>query len=323
MRWLSDTVVSRLQSKMQLPDLSSTRYLAVKFVARGGMGTVWLAEDNVLKRKVALKILAPENSSADLASRLLREAVVLAQLEHPGVVPVHDAGTLSDGRTFYSMKYVEGHTLDQYVAATTLRERLQLLQRIAEPLAFAHSRGIIHRDLKPGNIMVGAFGEVLILDWGLAKITGGTRREAKAETDGSNPEAPSTWHGSILGTPGYMAPEQVRGELEAIDERTDVFALGALLEFMLGGAIAQNSAGSRALVAICRKAMAAEKAARYGSVSEMASDVGKYLDGLPVSAYRETVVERAVRLAKRHHAAIVLVLVYLLMRLLFILFSRR
>ena len=328
MRWLSDTVVSRLQSAMQLSDLDSTRYRAVKFVARGGMGTVWLAEDTVLRRNVALKILAPENSSADLASRLLREAVVLAHLEHPGVVPVHDAGTLSDGRTFYCMKYVEGHTLDQYVAATTLRERLQLLQRIAEPLAFAHSRGIIHRDLKPGNIMIGAFGEVLILDWGLAKITSGAHGMSKAgltkaETAGSNPEAPSTGHGSILGTPGYMAPEQARGEREAIDERTDVFALGVLLQFMLGGTTAQNSAGSRALAAICRKAMAGEKAARYGSVSEMASDVGKYLDGLPVSAYRETVVERAVRLAKRHQAAIVLVLVYLLMRLLFILFSRR
>lgn len=326
MRWLSDKVVNRLQSEMHLPDLSGTRYRAVNFVARGGMGTVWLAEDTVLERKVALKILAPENSSADLASRLLREAVVLAQLEHPGIVPVHDAGTLRDGRTFYSMKYVEGHTLDQYVTPITLRERLQLLQRIAEPLAFAHSRGIIHRDLKPGNIMIGAFGEVLILDWGLAKITGNMRDVAKVnltEAAGSKPEPPSTGHGSILGTPGYMAPEQIRGELESIDERTDVFALGAVLEFMLGGATAESSAESRALAAICHKAMAGDKGARYGSVSKMASDVGRYLAGLPVSAYRETLLERAIRLAKRHQTAIVLVLVYLLMRLVFILFSHR
>jgi len=161
MRWLSDAVVARLHAEAQLPDLSGTRYRAQRFLARGGMGAVWLAKDIVLRRSVALKILAPENSSADLAARLLREAEVLARLEHPGIVPVHDAGTLADGRTFYCMKYVEGQTLDQYVAQLPLRERLQLLQRIAEPLAFAHSRGVIHRDLKPGNIMIGAFGEVL------------------------------------------------------------------------------------------------------------------------------------------------------------------
>ena len=323
MRWLSDTVVSRLQSEMQLPDLSGTRYRAVKFVARGGMGTVWLAQDMVLQRNVALKILAPENSSADLAVRLLQEAVVLAQLEHPGIVPVHDAGTLIDGRTFYCMKYVEGQTLDQYVASRSLRDRLQLLQRVAEPLAFAHARGIIHRDLKPGNIMIGAFGEVLVMDWGLAKITGNKPGEASAGLNEGTSGAKSTGHGSVLGTPGYMAPEQARGELQSIDARTDVFALGALLNFMIGDRASERSSVPKVLVAICRKAMAAEIAARYTSVSEIASDIEKYLEGLPVSAYRESLLERAVRLAKRHQAAIVLVLVYLLMRLLFILFSRR
>src|SRR5262249_1805345 len=198
MRWLSDTVVSRLQSEMQLPDLSGTRYRAVRFVARGGMGTVWLAQDTVLERNVALKILAPENSSADLAARLLHEAAVLAQLEHPGIVPVHDAGTLLDGRTFYCMKYVEGQTLDQYIAGTSLRERLQLLQRIAEPLAFAHSRGIIHRDLKPGNVMIGAFGEVLVMDWGLAKVTGDKPGGGSAGYREGSPEPKSTGHGSVF-----------------------------------------------------------------------------------------------------------------------------
>jgi eukaryotic-like serine/threonine-protein kinase len=323
MRWLSDTVVSRLQSEMQLPDLSGTRYRAVKFVARGGMGTVWLAQDTVLERNVALKILAPENSSADLAARLLREAVVLAELEHPGIVPVHDAGMLIDGRTFYCMKYVQGRTLDQYVAGRSLRERLLLLQRVAEPLAFAHSRGIIHRDLKPGNIMIGAFGEVLVMDWGLAKVTRGNLGEASAGANQGSSGEKSTGHGSVLGTPGYMAPEQARGELQSIGERTDVFAFGALLNFVAGDVASERSALPRALVAICHKAMAAEMADRYASVSEMASDIGKYLEGLPVSAYRENLVERAVRLAKRHQAAIGLVLVYLLMRLLFILFSRR
>jgi len=248
---------------------------------------------------------------------------VLAQLEHPGIVPVHDAGTLIDGRTFYCMKYVEGQTLDQYVAGRSLRDRLQLLQRVAEPLAFAHSRGIIHRDLKPGNIMIGAFGEVLVMDWGLAKITGNEPGEASAGPNETTSGARSTGHGSVLGTPGYMAPEQARGELQSIDERTDVFGLGALLNFLMGDRASERSSVPKALVAICRKAMAAEITARYTSVSEIASDIGKYLEGLPVSAYRESLVERAVRLAKRHQAAIVLVLVYLLMRLLFILFSRR
>lgn len=330
MKWLPDAVVTRLQSDMQLPDLPGTRYRAIKFLARGGMGAVWLAEDIVLERKVALKILAPEASSPELASRLLREAVVLAQLEHPGIVPVHDAGTLNDGRTFYCMKYVEGRTLEEHVAGTSLRERAQLLERIAEPLAFAHSLGIIHRDLKPSNIMIGAFGEVLILDWGLAKIkrnrtieAESSGRAAGAESARARPATQSTGHGSVLGTPGYMAPEQASGELQLIDERTDIFALGALLKFMLAGMASEGSATLKPLFAISRKAMTEERAARYQTVKEMASDVGKFLDGLPVSAYRENAMEKAVRLVKRHQAAIVLVLAYLLMRFLFILFSRR
>src|SRR5262249_52300964 len=213
---------------------------------------------------------APESSSSDLAARLVREAEVLARLEHPGIVPVHDAGTLADARTFYCMKYVEGQTLDQYVAQLPLRERLQLLQRIAEPLSFAHSRGVIHRDLKPGNIMVGAFGEVLIMDWGLAKLAGMPRGDGHREPE--HPESPQivstqpTGHGSVLGTPGYMAPEQARGEVQSIDHRTDVFALGALLNFMLTGLTPKGPAGPKALAAMSRKAMAAESSERYQSV---------------------------------------------------------
>jgi serine/threonine-protein kinase len=142
----------------------------------------------------------------------------------------------------------------------------------------------------------------------------------------ANPEAavtPPTGHGSVLGTPGFMAPEQARGEVQAIDERTDVFGLGALLNFMLIGAKPGSSSVPKALAAVSNKAMASERSARYQSAQEMAADIGKYLDGLPVSAYRENLLEQAVRLARRHQAAIVLILAYLLMRLLFILFSRR
>ena len=373
MKFLPDQVVARLQTGMQTPDLSGTRYRALELLGHGGMGTVWLAHDSVLQRPVALKVLAAENSSADLAARLMQEAVVLARLEHPGIVPVHDAGMLPDGRTFYCMKHVEGQTLDRYARNLPLRERLRLVQRIAEPLAFAHSRGIIHRDLKPANVMVGSFGEVLIMDWGLAKVMAATGAPSTAKQDLghgmgtaelSSPEqqvsahvtdaielsstakqvsgheftravqdplrpgalAPesATAHGTVLGTPGYMAPEQERGEVNLIDQRTDVFALGSILKYLLQEPLGspEREAYARPLQAICAKAMSPEMSARYASVQELAADVGRYLDGMPVSAYRENIFERTARLVSRNRVAVVLVLAYLFMRLLFILFSR-
>jgi serine/threonine protein kinase len=350
MKFLPDQVVARLQTGMQTPDLSGTRYRALELLGHGGMGTVWLAQDSILQRPVALKVLAAENSSDDLAARLMQEAVVLARLEHPGIVPVHDAGTLTDGRTFYCMKLVEGQTLDHYARKLPLRERLRLFQRIAEPLAFAHSHGIIHRDLKPANVMVGPFGEVLVMDWGLAKVTA-TGQVSEHVTDatglfstgtqvsgheftrvaqapfGSGALAPenSTAHGTVLGTPGYMAPEQERGEVNLIDQRTDIFAMGSILQSLLQEppGLPEGESYSRPLRAICAKAMSAEMSARYASVQELAADVGRYLDGLPVSAYRENIFERTVRLVSRNRVAVVLVLAYLFMRLLFILFSRR
>ena len=353
MKFLPDQVVARLQTQMQTPDLSGTRYRALSFLGHGGMGSVWLAEDSILQRPVALKVLAAENSAGDLAARLMREAIVLARLEHPGIIPVHDAGTLADGRTFYCMKHVEGQTLDRYAAGLSLSERLRLFQRIAEPLAFAHSRGIIHRDLKPANIMIGPFGEVLIMDWGLAKVMASVSGDASADQvsaaieeslsakqvsgheftravpDPFNPGAlapeNATAHGTVLGTPGYMAPEQASGEIGLIDQRTDVFALGSILNDLLQekpGA-SRGERASRPLRAICNKAMAHEMSGRYASVQELATDVGRYLDGKPVSAHRENILERAARLVDRNRVAVVLVLAYLLMRLLFILFARR
>jgi serine/threonine protein kinase len=330
MKFLPDQVVARLQTEMQIPDLSGTRYRALKFLGHGGMGTVWLAEDSVLRRNVALKIFSAERSSKDLAARLMQEAVILARLEHPGIVPVHDAGTLPDGRTFYCMKYVEGETLDRYMEGLPIRQRLQLFQRIAEPLAFAHARGIIHRDLKPGNVMVGAFGEVLVMDWGLAKILASAHDGAEDTPEGQSLagrkiHSAVTSHGTVLGTPGFMAPEQERGDVTMIDQRTDVFGLGAILQYILRDDArgVPSEASSRQLRAICQKAMAAEMAERYSSVQELAADVGKYLDGMPVSAYRENIFERAVRLVNRNRVAVGLILAYLLMRVIFILFSRR
>ncbi|HEU4416578.1 MAG TPA: serine/threonine-protein kinase [Candidatus Angelobacter sp.] len=322
MTFLPDRVVARLRTELQLPDLSGTRYRVVKFLGRGGMGEVWLAEDTVLERSIALKILSPESGHAELASRLMREAVVLARLEHPGIVPVHDAGVLPDGRAFYCMKYVAGQTLDKHITGMDLHRRLQLLLRITEPLAFAHSRGIIHRDLKPGNVMVGPFGEVLILDWGLAKIHGNDPSVADhgpAQPARGGSAETETAHGAIMGTPGFMAPEQARGETSLIDHRADIFALGAIMAFMLRA----PDPPARPLQAIYNKAMDAEISARYASVGEMAADIERNLQGLPVTAYRENLWERASRLAGRNRVAIVLVLAYLLMRILFVVFSRR
>jgi eukaryotic-like serine/threonine-protein kinase len=328
MRQLSDSLVARLQAEMQEPELTGTRYRLVRFVARGGMGSVWLVEDTMLHRRVALKVLDFVAPGDDLAARLLQEAQVLAGLEHPGIVPVHDGGILSDGRAFYCMKYVEGETLAQHVAGKSLGEKLRLLRRIAEPLDFAHTRGIIHRDLKPENIMIGAFGEVLIMDWGLARV--GAAGWKSAELLGSHEREPAasriTGRGGVLGTPGYAPPEQLRGDT-AVDRRADVFSLGAVLWFMLTGSSPGMSGGDgrvpRALRAICEKAMAADVNARYQSVGEMDADLARYQEGAPVNAYPESLLERANRIYTRHSTAIVLVAAYLLMRLLFILLQRR
>ncbi len=295
---------------------------------------MWLAEDLVLRRMVALKILELDTATGELAARLLREALVLAHLEHPGIVPIHDAGTLPDGTAFYCMKYVEGQTLGQSLPAG-LPERLRLFQRIAEPLAFAHSRGIIHRDLKPSNIMVGAFGEVLIMDWGLAKVVQDSLRRPGPESSSADnlrseslescKQLVSTSHGKILGTPGYMSPEQARGEADSIDLRTDVYSLGAILKFMLAGSAKRHDGQTfnlKPLYAICEKAMAERPEQRYASVEEVSEEVGRYLQSQPVAAYHEGIIEQAMRLYGRHRTAVVLVLVYLVMRVLFILFAR-
>jgi eukaryotic-like serine/threonine-protein kinase len=328
---LSDKIVATLQAEMQAPDLTGTRYRLVRFLARGGMGSVWLVEDTVLQRQVALKVLDPVARTGDLATRLLQEVRILSRLEHPGIVPVYDAGTLSDGRAFYCMKYVEGQTLAQHIVSKSLPDRLRLLERIAEPVDFAHSRGFIHRDLKPENVMIGAFGEVLVMDWGLARVGVGGLKPAENEIAnllGPTPMASRvTGQGSVLGTPGYMSPEQALGNTE-VDHRTDIFSLGAILWSMLTGSArgelpAASGSVPRPLRAICEKAMAADPKARYQSAREMTADIANYLNGGPVCAYPESFLERTGRIYARHNTAVALVAVYLFTRLLFILLARR
>ncbi len=326
MTWLPDPVVDRLRATLSSPNLNGTRYRAVRFLARGGMAAVWLAEDTVLRRQVALKILDLVEREEDLASRLLSEAEILASLEHPGIVPVHDAGTLADGRVFCCMKYVRGKTLDQQVRGLkSVSEGLRLILRIAEPLAFAHSKGVLHRDLKPGNIMIGPFGEVLVMDWGLAKRIDATGLDTATilsvlPADVGRPDAPGS---GVVGTPGFISPEQARGE--AASPQSDIFSLGAVLACTLANCTPSNEFSSvpRALRSICEKAMAPDPALRYESVEAFASDISKYLEQSPVSAYRENLWERAARVTSRHSAAMVLVLAYLFMRGLLIFFARR
>ena len=182
MKWLPDAALGRLRTAADLPDLSATHYVLLDKLGEGGMGAVYRVEDKLLGRMVALKVIRVADSSGTLAERLLREAKIIAQLEHPGIVPVHDVGTLPDGRVFYTMKLVQGRRLDQWtVEPGGLPEILRSFQKICEAVSFAHAHNVLHRDLKPQNIMVGRFGEVLVMDWGLAKVLHG---EAAPEMQG-------------------------------------------------------------------------------------------------------------------------------------------
>ncbi len=237
-----------------------TRYEPVKELGRGGMGVVLRVRDTDLRRDVAMKVLRPDrnDSRSDQGKRDLRrfieEAQITGQLEHPGIVPVHEMGCDAQGRVFFTMKMVRGEPLSEVlrrlrlgeidtVSAWPLDKMLGVFLKICEALDFAHAHNVVHRDLKPANVMLGDFGEVLVMDWGLARVLEGPDKdtqsvsistdstERRVTTQAASPEF--TLDGTVVGTPAYMAPEQARGELAKIDARTDVFALGAILYEML------------------------------------------------------------------------------------------
>jgi serine/threonine protein kinase len=218
------------------------------------------------------------------------------------------------------MKLVRGRRLDQYVNATyTVADLLSIFDKICQAVAFAHAQGVLHRDLKPQNIMVGEFGEVLVMDWGLAKVLRGNSPEPGQEAIHSNP-APAfvTQVGAVMGTPGYMAPEQARAEPDRIDERADVYALGAILSFLVTGPARPHPLPSPppSLRAIWQKALAQEPGQRYAHVSEMANDIARFLAHQPVHAYPEGVLRTTKRLLAKYRPAVLLVLAYLVMRIL-------
>jgi serine/threonine-protein kinase len=279
---LSDAAIDRLRRLDDRPDFTATRYELADEIGRGGMGVVFRARDRELARDVAVKVTAWKTASD--TARLRREARVLASLEHAGIVPVHDVGTLPDGRTFFVMSLVRGERLDAHAAALPLADRLRLFDRVCDTVAFAHAHGVVHRDLKPANNLVGPFGQVQIVDWGLA---GG------AESGG---------------TPGYMPPERT-GDA---DTRVDVYALGAILRELTDGT-------AKPLASIAARATAADASSRYADVAGLAADVRRFVDGQAVLAHRESAGERAARLVRVYRTPIALVLTYLAVRVLLLL----
>ena len=323
MSGLRDSAVGRLRQVACLPEFRTDRYELLDEIGRGGMGTVYSANDRELGREVAIKIPNGLETSG-LEQRLQREARVLARLEHPGIVPIHDAGRLADGRLFYVMKRVRGHTLREHLPSIPdLAERLRVFERICEPVAFAHAAGVIHRDLKPDNVMLGAFGEVMVMDWGVAKQLGAPADDATA-ISASRPDD-TTQAGTVIGTPGFMPPEQARGGGGEVDVRADVFSLGAILYLLLtahepsgDGDPTSSLRGRRDIAkplrAICTRALHPEPSGRYASVTALSDDVARFRSGQSVSAHRETPFEHLARVARTYHVAILLVLGYIMMR---------
>jgi serine/threonine protein kinase len=267
---LNDSTLDHLRAVIDLPDLSGTRYELEGEIGRGGLGVVYAALDKPLRRRVAIKVL----DSTLPALRLEEEARVIASLEHPAIVPVYEAGTLPDGRAYYAMKLVAGQRLDRYLHATlSLSERLRLIQKAGEALAFAHTRGIVHRDLKPQNVMVGSFGEVYVMDWGVE---------------------------GVAGTPQFRAPEQVGPASARADHRSDVYALGGLLQFVL------PETAPRPLRAIAARAMAGDPDARYPEVPALLLDLQRFQDGLAVDACPETWWQQSHRFAVRNQVLLLL-----------------
>ena len=247
---ISLSPIPSIGSKIKIA--SNDRYVLIKEIARGGMGVVYLAFDQDLRRYVAMKVIKPkENLKLRHLHRFIQESQILAQLEHPNNVPIHEFGVTTEGHLFFTMKYIEGISLAYLIAKYhrgsklirenyPLKKQLELLLQIFDAIAYAHARGVIHRDLKPENVMIGAFGEVVLMDWGLARVQA-TRKfvieESETVVSSSKAEiiASETNDGQVVGTPTYMPPEQTTGKAQLIDERVDIYALGAICYEIITG----------------------------------------------------------------------------------------
>ena len=326
----------------------ASRFRVLRPHAKGGLGEVFVALDGELSREVALKEIQLRHAhNEESRSRFLLEAEVTGGLEHPGIVPVYGLGAYSDGRPFYAMRFIRGESLEEAIRAfhdaegpgrdpgdreLALRQLLARFIAVCDAIAYAHSRGVLHRDLKPANVMLGPFGETLVVDWGLAKALG---RSEEVDADrGVLPLRPlsgagnsETLFGSTIGTPHFMSPEQAAGRLDLMGPTGDVYSLGATLYVLLAGRTpftektllkllekvksgefppprAVNRKVPAALSAICLKAMALKPEDRYPSARALAADLEHWLADEPVSAHREPPAARLRRWARRHRTLV-------------------
>ncbi len=339
-----------LRRLMPEPFTGKARLNVGRQIGQGGMGTVFEAVDMVARRVVAMKVTDERDGNADLA-RFVAEARITANLEHPNIVPVHELGVDKDERVYYTMKYVRGETLEEALRSIergetaslskyTLARLLTVFQKTCDAIAFAHSHNVIHRDLKPANIMIGDFGEVLVMDWGLAKCLPGASNGFEARAL-SSPDL--TLDGEMFGTPHFMAPEQARGLNSLIDEKTDIYALGAILHCILTlhrpisgdtpeqilenvrRGQASNQSGARrplphlpdgtppaALLAVARQAMATDATQRYRSVVHLQDEISAFQGGFATRAESAGFLKLIALALRRHrretHVAMVAVL---------------
>ncbi len=333
--------------------LPTLHYRALEFHAKGNLGEVLRAQDRVVGREVALKRMQEHCADhPDSRRRFLREAEVTGRLEHPGVVPVYGIEQDDNGRPCYAMRFIQGETLKDAIdrfhksfpappgeRRLALRQLLNNFVSVCKTMAYAHSRGVIHRDLKPANIMLGKYGETLVVDWGLAKaverddVTGADDEATLRPTlDGG---AVATQQGLVAGTPAYCSPEQAAGQWDVVGPPSDIFSLGAVLYNLLTGRVPYNGSVvleilaqacmgdvipprqrkgdvPRALEAVCLKAMARDRPDRYRTALDLAEDVEHWLADEPVSAYREGGVVRLGRWTRRHRVLVAATMALLL-----------
>jgi len=319
-----------------LPQVDPNRYDIAGEFAHGAIGRILHARDRRLNRPVAIKELIFPGGTVE--ARFVTEALVTARLQHPSIVPVYDAGRWDSGEPFYAMKFVAGRSFADVIAGTeTLQERLALLPHVlavAEAIAYAHTERVVHRDLKPANVLVGDFGETVVIDWGLAKdLSQGAAPELMVAVAPGNTDASLTHQGMVVGTPAYMPPEQAAGR--SVDERADVYALGAILYHLLAGTRPYDSGSSAEvidqvvrgpptplserqtgipadLLTIVAKAMARDPAERYATARELAEDLRRFQTGQIVGAHAYSLGERLRRFVRRYRAAVAVTAVALL-----------
>jgi serine/threonine protein kinase/formylglycine-generating enzyme required for sulfatase activity len=336
------------------------KYTLVKEIARGGMGQIYFGEDPQLERQVAVKVSSISEDGED--PRFSKEAKVLAQLAHPNIVPIHNIGVDTQGRPFYSMKLVKGRTLQAVLNlirdgdAAALKDYpratlLTIFRKVCDAMMFAHSKGILHRDLKPENIMVGEYGEVLVMDWGLAKVLG-EREDTVSTVSRVNDTGDygMTMEGEVMGTPQYMSPEQAMGMVAELDQRSDIYSLGGILYAILtlrppidgttldevltkvkngsissmvtkrggkgaltvGAPTAMGAEVPEALQAVTLKAMATDRNKRYASVELFAGDIERYQNGFATQAEEAGTFKRLILFIKRNKGVSAAVAVFLL-----------